>query len=230
MAVPTETVYGLGADAENEAAVRRIFEVKGRPGDHPLIVHVAGIEGLSGWLDERDATLVRSVRAARRPPAGPARSRCSCGAGPGCSTPSPVAARRWASGRPAHPLAQELLTRFGGGVAAPSANRFGRVSPTTAQHVLDDIGELLDAERDAVLDGGPSPIGVESTIIDLTVWPPQLLRAGAIGADDIARVLAHGSRPAPRAEPRERHARGPLRAALHRGARRRRRRRCGARA
>ena len=90
---------------------------------------------------------------------------------------------------PSHPLTHELLMRFGGGLAAPSANRFGRVSPTTAQHVIDDIGHLLVAGRDAVLDGGPSEVGVESTIVDLTVDPPQVLRAGAITSDDIAQML-----------------------------------------
>jgi L-threonylcarbamoyladenylate synthase len=90
---------------------------------------------------------------------------------------------------PSHPMAQELLARFGRGLAAPSANRFGKVSPTTAQHVLDDIGHLLDPDRDLILDGGSSVVGVESTIVDLTVDPPQVLRAGAIDIDDLHRIL-----------------------------------------
>ena len=90
---------------------------------------------------------------------------------------------------PAHPLTQELLARSGRGIAAPSANRFGRVSPTTAEHVLDDLGPYLDPARDVVLDGGPSPIGVESTIVDCTTDPPQLLRAGGIPTEDVERLL-----------------------------------------
>jgi L-threonylcarbamoyladenylate synthase len=90
---------------------------------------------------------------------------------------------------PSHPMTRELLQRFGGGVAAPSANRFGRVSPTTAAHVVDDLGALLDPARDAILDGGPTPVGVESTIVDCTVEPPQILRPGGIPTEDIVRLL-----------------------------------------
>ncbi len=104
---------------------------------------------------------------------------------------------------PSHPMTHELLVRHGGGLAAPSANRYGRVSPTTAQHVFDDLAEHLDPQRDLILDGGPCRIGVESTIVDLTVEPPQVLRAGAISADDIERLT---SRPVAAAD-------GPSRAA-----------------
>ncbi len=90
---------------------------------------------------------------------------------------------------PSHPMTLELLDRFGGGIAAPSANRFGRVSPTTAAHVVDDLGARLDPARDAILDGGPTPVGVESTIVDCSVEPPQILRPGGIPTEDIVRLL-----------------------------------------
>jgi L-threonylcarbamoyladenylate synthase len=180
VAIPTETVYGLAADASNADAVRRIFEVKGRPVHHPLIVHIASAHQLADW-------------AATIPPSAAALA-VACWPGPltllvprgprvldevtgGLST---VGVRV-----PAHPLTLELLARFGGGLAAPSANRFGRVSPTTADHVRADLGDDVDF----VLDGGPCPIGVESTIVDCTVDPPQVLRPGGISAEEIAALL-----------------------------------------
>ncbi|MDP9465348.1 MAG: L-threonylcarbamoyladenylate synthase [Actinomycetota bacterium] len=180
VAIPTETVYGLAADASNPDAVRRIFATKGRPVDHPLIVHIAAAEDLGDW-------------AATIPPSAAVLAD-SCWPGP-LTLLVPHAARVLdviTGGRasigvrmPAHPLTLELLTRFGGGLAAPSANRFGRVSPTTADHVRADLGNDVDF----VLDGGPCPIGVESTIVDCTVEPPQVLRPGAIATDDIATLL-----------------------------------------
>ena len=184
VAIPTETVYGLAADAERVDAVARIFEVKGRPTDHPLIVHVAGLDECDGWVAELpDAARILGSTCWPGPLTmllrrGPRASDAVTGGRPTVGMRAP-----------SHPLTHELLTRFGGGLAAPSANRFGRVSPTTAQHVLDDIGHLLVAGRDVVLDGGPSEIGVESTIVDLTVDPPQVLRAGSITSDDLARLL-----------------------------------------
>jgi L-threonylcarbamoyladenylate synthase len=183
VALPTETVYGLGADADNEAAVRRIFEVKARPASHPLIVHVR-LEDVDAWASEV-------------PPAAQVLA-ATCWPGP-LTLLLPRAQRVLdvvTGGRdtiglrvPAHPVAQELLARSACGVAAPSANRFGRVSPTTARHVVDDLGPVLDARRDVILDGGASPIGVESTIVDCTADPPQLLRPGGIPAEDIERLL-----------------------------------------
>ena len=180
MAIPTETVYGLAADASNEAAVRRIFAVKGRPADHPLIVHVADGEQLARW-------------AAHVPPSAAVLAD-ACWPGP-LTLLVPRAAHVLdvvTGGRPtvgirvpAHPLTRELLHRFGGGLAAPSANRFGKVSPTTAQHVRDDLG----SDVDLVLDGGASPVGVESTIVDCTVDPPQVLRPGAITTEQIEALL-----------------------------------------
>lgn len=190
VAIPTETVYGLAADAEQPDAVRRIFEVKGRPADHPLIVHLGGIEAIDGWIDpSAGERLLEQVHALAT----------ACWPGPltvlmprGPRVLDAVTGGRQTVGIrvPAHPLTLELLDRFGGGLAAPSANRFGRVSPTTASHVLADLTGHLDAERDAILDGGPCPVGVESTIVDLTVSPPQVLRSGAIDAVDIARILS----------------------------------------
>lgn len=181
--MPTETVYGLGADGDDGDAVRRIFEIKDRPRDHPLIVHVL-LDDVREWAAE--LTPAAELLAA------------TCWPGP-LTLLLPRAARVSdvvTGGRdtigvrvPAHPVSQELLRRAGCGIAAPSANRFGRVSPTTARHVLDDLGSLLDPARDVILDGGPTPIGVESSIVDCTTDPPQLLRAGGIPTEDIERLL-----------------------------------------
>lgn len=178
--LPTETVYGLGADASNELAVRRIFAVKGRPSTHPLIVHVASVEHARQW-----ATTL-----------GPLGEQLARAFWPGPLTlivkRNPRASDAVTGGQdtvglrvPSHPLALALLTEFGGGIAAPSANRFGRVSPTTAQHVRSELG----ADVDLVLDGGPSQVGVESTIIDVTGDAPRLLRPGGIGREAIEQVL-----------------------------------------
>ncbi len=198
MAIPTETVYGLGADAENDAAVARVFAVKGRPAGHPLIVHLAGADELPGW-------------AASVPPAAAVLAD-ACWPGPLTLllTRGPRVSDAVTGGRPsvglrvpAHPLTLELLRRAGRGIAAPAANRFGRVRPTTAAHVVADLGPYLVPGRDVVLDGGPSPIGVESTIVDCTTDPPQLLRPGGIPTEDVERLLDLAVDP----------ARGPSRAA-----------------
>jgi len=180
VAIPTETVYGLAADASNEAAVRRIFAAKGRPADHPLIVHIADAAMLGDWADH----------------ISPAAATLADACWPGPLTVLVSRAERVldvvTGGRPtvgvrvpAHPLSTELLHRFGGGLAAPSANRFGRVSPTTAQHVRRDLGDDVDF----ILDGGPCPIGVESTIVDCSVDPPQILRPGGIPSEQIEALL-----------------------------------------
>ena len=180
VAIPTETVYGLAADATNDAAVQRIYAAKGRPTGHPLIVHVPDADGLAGW-----AAVI---------PAAAAELAAACWPGPlTLIVPAaPHVSRTVTGGRssvgvrvPAHPLTHELLIRFGGGLAAPSANRFGRVSPTTAAHVAADLGDGVDY----IIDGGPSPVGVESTIVDCTVEPPQVLRPGAISEEQIAGLL-----------------------------------------
>jgi L-threonylcarbamoyladenylate synthase len=186
VAIPTETVYGLAADASNESAVRRVFAAKGRPADHPLIVHIADASAMDEW-------------AASVPPAARLLAD-ACWPGPltvlvprADHVLSVVTGGRDTVGLrvPAHPLAQQLLRAFGGGLAAPSANRFGRVSPTTAQHVLDDLGDDVDF----VLDGGACPVGVESTIVDCTDDPPQLLRPGGIPAEHVAAVLGGNDHP-----------------------------------
>lgn len=180
VAFPTETVYGLGGDARNLEAVRRIFAVKGRPAGHPLIVHLSSVDAVTEW-------------AADWPEAA---DKLAAGFWPG---PLTLILRKHTSVLPAvtggqdsiglrvpsHPLALNLLQFFGGGVAAPSANRFGHISPTTAQHVLDDLGDSVDY----VLDGGPCQVGVESTILDLSTDEPVLLRPGSISGDEIERVL-----------------------------------------
>ena len=184
VAIPTETVYGLAADAEDPAAVARIFEIKGRPTHHPLIVHVADLDHLDGWVDsltDDAATLAGACWPGPLTMLLPRGRRVADAITGGRPT---VGVRV-----PSHPLTLDLLRRFGGGVAAPSANRFGKVSPTRAEHVFVDIGTLLDPTRDVILDGGPCPVGVESTIVDLTVTPPQVLRPGAITADEISRIL-----------------------------------------
>ncbi|MBI1378015.1 MAG: threonylcarbamoyl-AMP synthase [Frankiales bacterium] len=184
VALPTETVYGLGADAENPDAVARVYAAKGRPADHPLIVHLADAAAVDdGWAVDVPPW-ARLLAAACWPgpltlvlPRGP-RAGLHVTGGQGT-----VGLRV-----PAHPVAHALLSAFGGGVAAPSANRFGRVSPTDAEHVLDELAGVLEPGRDAVLVGGPSEVGVESTIVDCTGPAPRLLRPGAVGALEVEAV------------------------------------------
>ena len=179
VAFPTETVYGLGADARNEIAVRRIFRVKGRPADHPVIVHIGHAAEIDEWAsDVPDAA--RVLAAAFWP--GP----LTIVVNKAVHVLDAVTGGRPSVGLrvPAHPLTLDLLNRFGRGVAAPSANRFGRVSPTTAAHVIAD----LDGDVDVVLDGGPCAIGVESTIVDLTA-EPVVLRAGGVPLERLSSVL-----------------------------------------
>ena len=169
VAFPTETVYGLGADARNPDAVARIFAAKGRPTDHPLICHIASVDDL--------APLVAEVTPAARALAdafwpGPLTLVMTRSA----AVPDAVTGGRdtVAVRVPDHPVALALLRAFGGPVAAPSANRFGRPSPTRADDVRDELGDGVDL----VLDGGPCAIGVESTVLDLASDPPQVLRPG----------------------------------------------------
>ena len=182
VAFPTETVYGLGADARNSLAVARIFEAKGRPRFNPLIVHVASAakaQDYVQWSDQAQAlatafwpgplTLVLPIR----PDAGLSDL---------VTADLPSLAIRV----PAHPLARQLLTAFGGPVAAPSANPSGRISPTTAAHVIAGLNGRIEA----VLDGGPCPVGLESTILGLT-GTPTLLRHGGLPAEDIEALLGN---------------------------------------
>lgn len=172
--IPTETVYGLAADARNAEAVHRIFTTKGRPADHPLIVHLANGDDIDDWAVEIPH-YARLLAAAYWP--GPLTLILRKHS----SVLDVVTGGQDSVGLrvPAHELTRAVIARLGSGIAAPSANRFGKVSPTTAQHVLEDIGELLQPS-DAVLDGGPCSIGVESTIVDCTGTHPRMLRSGAI--------------------------------------------------
>lgn len=184
VALPTETVYGLAADARQPDAVARVFDVKGRPTNHPLIVHLADPGLIDEWaVDVPEAAWHLSTSAWPGPLTMLLNRRVDVADVVTGGLPT-IGLRV-----PSHPMTRDVLRRLGSGVAAPSANRFGRISPTTAEHVLADIGEILDPERDLILDGGACEIGVESTIVDLTVTPPQVLRAGAIAADDLQRIL-----------------------------------------
>lgn len=181
VAMPTETVYGLGGDASNRAAIARIFAVKGRPTDHPLIVHVAEADAIDDWA-ESIGPLARAFAAALWPGpltmVLPRRAHVDDAVTGG----QPTIGLRV----PAHPVALALLRAFGGGIAAPSANRFGRVSPTSAEHVRADLGDDVDR----ILDGGPCSVGLESTIIDLSRGDDDavILRPGGVGPEAIARV------------------------------------------
>jgi L-threonylcarbamoyladenylate synthase len=199
LGLPTETVYGLAADAQSPAAVARVYAAKGRPADHPLIVHVGGVDQLDGWVGDVPAYALR-LAAALWPgpltlvvPRGPRAGDHVTG---GQDT---VGLRA-----PDHPVAQAVLAAFGGGLAAPSANRFGRVSPTSADDVVAELSGALVDGLDVVLDGGASRVGLESTILDCTGERPVVLRPGAVGAAEVewaagVAVGTAGSRPAPRA-------------------------------
>ncbi|MFZ3566206.1 L-threonylcarbamoyladenylate synthase [Streptomyces sp. BH097] len=180
VALPTETVYGLAADAEDPAAVARIFRTKGRPPNHPLIVHIGGAEHLDDWAD--DVPEAARLLAERFWP-GPLTMVLRRGARVPLDTTGgleTVAVRV-----PDHPVALELLNAFGGGVAAPSANRFGSVSPTTAEHVRAELGDGVDF----VLDGGPCTVGVESTIVDATSESLSILRPGGVTREELEEAL-----------------------------------------
>jgi L-threonylcarbamoyladenylate synthase len=180
VAFPTETVYGLGADATNAAAVRRLFAVKGRPPSHPVIAHLGAGANLDDWALDVPA-VARRLAAECWPGACTLVGRRR----PGTVVDEVTGGHDTVGLRvPDHPLALELLDAFGGPVAAPSANRFGHVSPTTAEHVRDDLGDDVDV----VLDGGPCEIGIESTIVDCTGGVPAILRVGGVAIDDIERI------------------------------------------
>ncbi len=171
VAFPTETVYGLGADAANEQAVARIFAAKGRPADHPLIVHVAAPAEIEHWA--REIPEVAWLLAATFWP-GPLTLILK--RRPGVSDLVTGGQDTVGLRVPGHPVALALLDAFGGGIAAPSANRFGRVSPTSAAHVVAEFGTTLDC----IVDGGSCQVGLESTILDLSGERPRVLRPGAV--------------------------------------------------
>ena len=186
VALPTETVYGLGADATNAAAVARIYEAKGRPADHPLIVHLSEMADISEWAEEIPEY---AIALARKYWPGPMTL---------IFTRSSIAQNFITGGQdsvglrvPDHVVALALLAEFkklgGKGIAAPSANRFGHVSPTSAEAVSAELADYL-VDGDLILDGGPSQVGVESTIIDCTGSAPRILRPGAITEAMITQV------------------------------------------
>ncbi len=184
VAFPTETVYGLGADARSEAGLRRVFAVKGRPSEHPLILHFADAESAFTAAREVPST-ARTLAKTLWPGALTLILRRAAW------VPDLVTGGQDTVGVrvPSHPLARALVTALGGPIAAPSANRFGAVSPTTAAHVRADLG----ADVALVLDGGPAQIGLESTIIDLTREPPVVLREGGIPRETLDGLLALGA-------------------------------------
>lgn len=188
VAVPTETVYGLGADASNENAVRRIFEVKGRPTNHPLIVHVADYEAATRVSGKWTAVAEILGRTFWPGPLSILTEKSSRVPDVVTGSRDTVVVRV-----PDHPATRELLRilheRGSIGLAAPSANKFGAVSPTSARHVIDDLGDSIEA----ILDGGPCRVGLESTIVDCRTDVPIILREGGVTTEAIARELAqHG--------------------------------------
>ena len=179
--LPTETVYGLAADALNRQAVQRIFALKGRPADHPVIVHLPDAGALTRYAREVPPAALRLANAFWPGPLTLILKRHP-------QVPDEITGGQDTVGIrvPAHPLAQPLLQRFGRGLAAPSANRFGRISPTTAVHVRAEFGDQVPV----VLDGGPCAIGIESTIVDLSGSAPRVLRPGMISTEQVAEALA----------------------------------------
>lgn len=182
VAFPTETVYGLGADANNPIAIQKVFQAKGRPADHPVIVHIAEPKQLTDWA--RDIPESAWVLAQHFWP-GPLTIILYKQA----HVSALITGNQETIGIriPNHPLTLELLKQFGSGIVGPSANKYGRVSPTTAAHVTNDLG----SDVAAVVDGGACQVGIESTIIDLTAEQPCIMRMGAISAAEIANVLGY---------------------------------------
>ena len=185
VAFPTETVYGLGADATKESAVAKIYKAKGRPADHPLIIHIASIDAMGDWAQDISEYAINLARDFWPGPMTLIFKRSQLAKDFVTGNQNTVGLRV-----PNQPIALALLKEFerlgGKGIAAPSANRFGAVSPTTAQAVKEELANYLDQANDVILDGGPCQVGVESTIIDCTSDAPQILRLGAITKEMIA--------------------------------------------
>jgi L-threonylcarbamoyladenylate synthase len=180
VAFPTETVYGLGADASSASAMAKLYAVKRRPADHPVIVHFASADAAFGWAREVPESARKLAKAFWPGPLTLVLKRSQKAQDFVTGGQDTVGLRL-----PSHPVARELLQLFGRGVAAPSANRFGRVSPTTAEHVRDDLG----GDVDLVLEGGPTEVGIESTIVDLSGAAPVLLRPGRISRQELEQAL-----------------------------------------
>lgn len=181
--VPTETVYGLGARATDPSAVARVYAVKGRPADHPLIVHLPCVDALDDWACEVPGYARRLAETLWPGPLTLVLPRGERAGGHVTGGQATVGLRV-----PDHPVTLEVLALVDDGVAAPSANRFGRVSPTRVEHVLADIGTRLVPGTDVVLDGGACRVGLESTIVDATAAFPRILRPGAVSAEQVAEI------------------------------------------
>ena len=186
-AIPTETVYGLGADATNPEAIARVFEAKGRPVDHPLIVHVADASTANKWVTELPEWATTLTKAVWPGPLTIVAKRTPLATDQITGGQDTVAVRV-----PKHPLTLDLLVRLNAlgicGVVAPSANTFGHVSPTNAQHVEHDLGEYLTAHEDLILDGGQCAVGLESTIVLATGNQPIILRPGSLTPSGIEEI------------------------------------------
>ena len=186
-AIPTETVYGLAANALDESAVARVFEAKERPADHPLIVHISDAADVTEWITELPKWASDLTTAVWPGPLTVVGPRTALASNAVTGNQDTVAVRV-----PSHPIAHELLIQLKSlgikGVVAPSANRFGHVSPTSAAHVSADLSEYLNAHDDLILDGGDCQVGVESTIVLATGTQPVILRPGAVTAADIKRI------------------------------------------
>ena len=193
-AFPTETVYGLGANAQNPAAVRKIFEVKGRPPNHPVIVHLDSPRYLHRWVREVPESATRLAEAFWPGPLTMVMPRAPNVHDVITGGQDTIAIRV-----PAHPMAQQLLTAFGGGIAAPSANRYGRLSPTRAEHVREELGETMRV----ILDGGECQIGLESTIVSFeSAGTVRLLRPGSVTAAQMRGIVGELLIGADRVSPR----------------------------
>ena len=180
VAFPTETVYGLGADASNDGAVAKIYAAKGRPADHPLIVHIASSKQVSEYANNVPQFAERLIKAFWPGPLTVILPRK-----PGVATAAAGGQNSIGLRCPAHPLALEFLKACDTGVAGPSANKFGRVSPTTAQHVVQEFAHEAGAAL-MVLDGGPCSVGIESSIVDCTRSAPVLLRPGVLTREQLS--------------------------------------------
>jgi L-threonylcarbamoyladenylate synthase len=182
VAFPTETVYGLGADAMNAEAVKKVFEVKGRPSDNPLIVHVASLEDAMQFTSEIPPIGIKLIEKFWPGPLTIVTKRKP-------DVPNIVTAGldTVALRVPNHPIALELLRQFHGGIVGPSANISGKPSPTTAEHVQDDLNGMIDF----ILDAGPTTIGIESTVVDVTTNPPKILRLGGLTREKISEAIGN---------------------------------------
>ena len=193
VAFPTETVYGLGADASNVAAVRKVFAAKQRPVDHPLIVHLSDMSAIKYWASVVPREAWQLADAFWPGPLTMVLPRATHVPGELTGGQSTIALRV-----PSHPVARRLLKAFDGAIAAPSANRFGRLSPTSAAHVREELGDAVDY----VLDGGDCPVGIESTIVVFRNAQAVILRPGAVTAQQIADTLQSDVLPPTASSPR----------------------------